>query len=236
MKLTDAYILGAKLAFSKLSVSDTAITAGTAFLSPTASGLTAEDGKGLQTSLAGIAGSLLGKKVFKSDLAGRLLGSGAATAGSKVGAGLVSPDPVELQGMRDRGEFSAWDYGTRGLKTMGTSALIGGGLAAGGGIPAAAMGSLVAGGRGALSGFVVSPMVRGIMQNIENRQQDNNLDGSGKLLPAVMQHPVTTKALGYSNKLDHPLIEGALVGAMPIAQRMAKEQVDGMMTSQSGEE
>ena len=160
MSLSLPYSLGVQAGLEKLGVSDTAITAGTAFLSPTLSGLTAEDGRGLQTSLSGLAGSLIGKKLLKSDIAGRLLGSVGATAASKAGGGLVSPDPEEIRQMKRRGDFSWWDYGTRGLRTMGMGAGLGGLFALGGGIPAAAMAAAGGAGRGAFSGFVISPMMR----------------------------------------------------------------------------
>lgn len=236
MNLSEVYELGVNLALEKVAVTDSAITAGTAFLSPLASGVTADEGKGLQTSLAGIAGNILGKKIFKNDLAARLMGSGAATVGSKVGAGLVSPDPEVIKGMKERGEFSKWDYGTRGLKTMGTGALIGGGLASGAGIPAAMLGAGAGAGRGAFSGFIVSPMIRQIMQNIKNQQNNPNTEDSKRILPQALNHPATKKIMAKAKKFDSPLLEGTAANVMPIAKRVAMDQVDDMITANQGNE
>jgi hypothetical protein len=167
--MQDLYNLGAQAGLEKIGVSDAAVTAATGFLSPTLSGLTAEEGKGLQTSLAGIAGNLIGKKLLRSDLAGRLLGSGAATAASKVGAGLVSPDPEEIRQMKRRGEFSWWDYGTRAANIAGRSAAIGAGipLVLGAGVPAAALGAASGLGRGAFGGLVISPMIGQTIKGVQ---------------------------------------------------------------------
>jgi len=204
MSVEVAYTLGKQDALEKLGSSfdpsDEAVTAATALVSPTLSGLTAEDGKGLQTSLAGIAGSLLGKKLLHSNMAGRLLGAGAATAASKVGAGLVSPDPKVIKAMRDRGEFSKWEYLTRGLRTMGTSAAIGGLIGSGAGIPAALAGMGVGATRGAFAGYVTSPMVKKIihdsMETYRNRQAQRD---AGEKVPKI-KPPIAEKAMQLAEK------------------------------------
>jgi hypothetical protein len=240
MKLMEAYSLGANLAFEKLAVTDTALTAATGFVSPLASGLTAEEGKGLQTSLSGIAGSLIGKKLLRNDLAGRLLGSAGATLGSKVGAGLVSPDPEVIERMKRRGEFSKWDYLTRGLQTAKTGAKWGAGLGAafgsGGLVPAAALGAAAGAGRGAFSGFVISPMIRNIMQNIKNQQDNPAMADDKRLLPQALNHPATKKIMEKAKKFDHPELEGIAANVIPLVKNVAMRQDDDNMLAQQGEE
>jgi len=173
MSISDAYTQGRLRTLEKLALSDEAVTASTAIISPLASGLTAKDGKGLQTSLAGMAGNLLGRKIFRgNNIGARALGSLGSVLGSKVGAGLVSPDPEEIADMQRRGEFSKWEFGTRGLRTAGTSALIGGALASGAGIPAAIASAGTGAARGLFSGFVVSPMIKNIMQSTMRKYKE----------------------------------------------------------------
>ncbi len=116
----------------KTAFSDEGKVMATGLLSPVASGLAAEEGKGLQTSAAGLAGSLLGKKIFKSNALARLLGAGSATAATSVGDGLVAPSEEVLEDMRRRGEFSKWDYAKGALR--GTAMGAGFGLAGASGI------------------------------------------------------------------------------------------------------
>ena len=168
---------------------DDLITAGTAYLSPTLSGLTAESGKGLQTSAAGLGANLLTKALFKNPYLARAAGAVGATLGSKAGHGLVSPDPEVIQGMRQRGEFSKWDYATRALRSAGMGAGIGASIATMGGVPAlvaggwgavpgvagaAATGAATGLGRGAFSGAVVSPAVGSIVKELAKRKRQQH--------------------------------------------------------------
>lgn len=124
---------------AKLFDKDNLITAATAYVSPTLSGLTAESGKGLQTSAAGLGANFLTKLIFKNPHLARAAGALGATVGSKLGTGLVSPDPKVIEGMRRRGEFSKWNF----LRNAGRGAVygagIGGTLALGGGLWGLAM-------------------------------------------------------------------------------------------------
>ena len=202
MSLDIAYNLGREDALEKVGSgpSDPIHTAAAAFVSPTLSGLTADDGKGLQTSLAGMAGSLLGKKLLRSNMAGRFLGAGAATGASKVGAGLVSPDPEVIKQMRDRGEFSRWEYATRGLRTMGTSAAIGGLLASGAGAPAALAGMGVGAGRGAFAGYVTSPMVKKLIhEGMSTYRERQEMRDAGQAVSSI-KPPVAEKAMQLAEK------------------------------------
>ena len=189
-----AYKYGASQALSFVKKAsfldkDALITAGVGYLSPTLSGLTAESGKGLQTSAAGLGANLLTKAIFKNPFLARAAGAIGSTLGSKVGAGLVSPDPQVLQGMRDRGEFSKWDWGTRALRSAGMGAGIGAafGTLGAGGVPAlmasgwgavpsmtlaAGKGAALGSGRGLFSGAVVSPSIGAITKEIAKKKRE----------------------------------------------------------------
>ena len=192
-----AYKYGASQALSfikkaSLLDKDALITAGVGYLSPTLSGLTAESGKGLQTSAAGLGANLLTKAIFKNPYLARAAGALGSTIGSKWGHGLVSPDPQVIQGMRDRGEFSAWDAGVRTAKGLVRGAAFGASIAAMGGIPAlaasgwsavpgvagaAATSAGTGAARGAFTGGVVAPMVGNIMREVNKPKVKNTQVG-----------------------------------------------------------
>ena len=158
MNITEAYNRGVQAAWEKIAFNGDVGSAALGFVSPTLSGLAADDGKGLQTSAAALAGNILGKKLFKSNGLGRLMGAGGAYLGSNVGAGLVSPDPQVIEEMKRRGEFSKWDAVRKGARGAAFGAGIGATFA---GVPAAYGALFPAAGSGAAAASIPAAALAG---------------------------------------------------------------------------